>query len=34
LHYTQRAGQEKLARKAINRLEVANLRTKRQPSGG
>lgn len=34
MHYSQRAGQKTLARKAINRLEVANLRTKRQHSGG
>ena len=34
MHYTQRAGQKKLARKAIERLEVANLRTKRQQSAG
>jgi integrase len=34
MHYSQRAGQKKLARQAIDRLEVANLRTKRQrPSG-
>jgi integrase len=34
MHYSQRAGQKKLARQAIERLEVANLRTKRQQSGG
>jgi integrase len=34
MHYSQRAGQKKLARQAIDRLEVANPRTKRQQSGG
>jgi integrase len=34
MHYSQRAGQKKLARTAIERLEVANLRTKRQQSRG
>jgi integrase len=34
MHYSQRAGQKKLARQAIDRLEVANLRTKRQQSSG
>jgi integrase len=35
MHYSQRAGQKKLARQAIERLEkVANLRTKKQQSGG
>jgi integrase len=34
MHYSQRAGQKKLARQAIDRLEVANLRTKGQQSGG
>ena len=34
MHYSQRAGQKKLARQAIDRLEVANLRTKRQQSRG
>jgi integrase len=38
MHYSQRAGQKKLARQAIDRLEnsgkVANLRTKRQQTSG
>ena len=34
MHYSQRAGQKTLARQAIDRLELANLRMKGQQSGG